>query len=94
MLAWGLALYGQALLAKLHRLQGWSTGAIGSATNVSFLLGAGLLAWVGPAIARLGARTVLSGGAILRPYCGHMDAELKISANPSGLNPANRLRFA
>ncbi len=65
--AWGLALYGQALLAELHRLQGWFTGAIGSATNVSFLLGAGLLAWVGPAIARLGARTVLSGGAILRP---------------------------
>jgi MFS family permease len=64
--AWGFVSYGQPVyLAELQRTHGWSAGTIGSATTVSFIVGAGLLPWVGWVIERLGARAVLSGGAIL-----------------------------
>ena len=64
--AWGFVSYGQPVyLAELQRTHGWSAATIGSATTVSFIVGAGLLPWVGWVIDRLGARAVLSGGAIL-----------------------------
>jgi MFS family permease len=64
--AWGFVSYGQPVyLAELQRMHGWSAATIGSATTVSFIVGAGLLPWVGWLIERLGARVVLSGGAIL-----------------------------
>ena len=64
--AWGFVSYGQPVyLAELQRTHGWSAGSIGSATTVSFVVGAGLLPWVGSVIERLGARVVLSGGATL-----------------------------
>jgi MFS family permease len=64
--AWGFVSYGQPVyLAELHRMHGWSAGTIGGATTVSFAIGAALLPWVGWVIERLGARVVLSGGAIL-----------------------------
>jgi MFS family permease len=64
--AWGFVSYGQPVyLAELQRTHGWSAATIGSATTVSFIVGAGLLPWVGWVIERLGARVVLSGSAIL-----------------------------
>ena len=55
--AWGFVSYGQPVyLAELQRTHGWSAGTIGGATTVSFVIGAGLLPWVGWAIERLGAR--------------------------------------
>jgi hypothetical protein len=64
--AWGLGSYGQAVyLAELQRAHGWSATMIGAATTVSFIVGAGLLPWVGQGVARLGVRGVLSGGIVL-----------------------------
>ena len=63
--AWGFVLRQPVYLAELQRTRGWSAATIGSATTVSFIVGAGLLPWVGWVIERLGARVVLSGGAIL-----------------------------
>ena len=64
--AWGFGAFGPAVyLAELQRRTGWSAATIGGATTISFVIGAGLLPWVGAAIERFGARTVLSGGVVL-----------------------------
>jgi MFS family permease len=64
--AWGFAAFGPAVyLAELQRQYGWSAAAIGSATTVAFIVGAGLLPWVGAAIEQFGARVVLTGGLLL-----------------------------
>jgi MFS family permease len=64
--AWGFGAFGPAVyLAELQRHYGWSAATIGSATTVSFVIGAGLLPWVGRAIERFGARAVLTGGVLL-----------------------------
>lgn len=64
--AWGFGAFGPAVyLAELQRRIGWSAALIGGATTTSFVIGALLLPWVGAAIERLGARTVLSGGVVL-----------------------------
>jgi MFS family permease len=63
--SWGFAAYGPAVyLPELSRQFGWSTAMIGSATTVSFMIGAALLPWVGSAIERVGARAVLTGGVL------------------------------
>jgi MFS family permease len=64
--AWGFAAFGPAVyLAELQRQYGWSAATIGSATTIAFIVGAGLLPWVGAAIERIGARVVLTGGLLL-----------------------------
>ena len=66
MFAWGFGAFGPAVyLAELQRRIGWSAALIGGATTTSLVIGALLLPWVGAAIERLGARTVLSGGVVL-----------------------------
>jgi MFS family permease len=63
--SWGFAAYGPAVyLPELSRRFGWSTAMIGSATTVSFMIGAALLPWVGSAIERAGPRAVLTGGVL------------------------------
>ena len=62
---WGFGLYGHGVyLAELHRLHGWSTAQISSATTVFYLATAALVVFISSAIARLGPRTVMLGGAI------------------------------
>jgi MFS family permease len=64
--SWGFGAFGPAVyLAELQRQYGWSAAMIGSATTISFMIGAGLLPWVGAAIERAGARAVLTGGVFL-----------------------------
>jgi MFS family permease len=85
--AWGFVSYGQPVyLAELQRTHGWSAGTIGGATTVSFVIGAGLLPWVGRAIECFGARAVLSGGAIL---LGAGAIGLSHAAEPWQLYPCN-----
>src|SRR5262245_41956798 len=62
---WGFGLYGHGVyLAELHRLRGWSTTEISSATTAFYLLTAALVAFVSSAIAALGPRRVMLIGAI------------------------------
>jgi len=63
---WGFGFYGQAVyLAELHKLHGWSTALISSATTLYYLFGAALLTLAPAAIERLGPRAVHLGGAAL-----------------------------
>ncbi|MCW5746472.1 MAG: MFS transporter [Alphaproteobacteria bacterium] len=61
--AWGFGFYGHGVfLAELHKIHGWSTGLISSATTLYYLVGGLLVAFVGDAVARLGPkRFVLLG---------------------------------
>ena len=83
----GFCLHGRPVyLAELQRTHGWSAGTIGGATTVSFIIGAALLPWVSGVIQRLGARVVLSGGAIL---LGAGAIGLSHAAEPWQLYPCN-----
>ncbi|MFI5024443.1 MAG: MFS transporter [Alphaproteobacteria bacterium] len=63
---WGFGFYGQAVyLAELHKLHGWSTALISSATTLYYLFGAALLTLAPAAIERLGPRAVHLGGAAI-----------------------------
>ena len=60
---WGLGFYGQSVyLAELHRLHGWPTSLISSATTFFYLFGAVLVAFVSEAIRAFGPRNCLLGG--------------------------------
>jgi len=66
LLSWGFCLYGQGVyLAELRRAHGWPSGAIAGASTFLFLASAVLMTQMHRAIAMLGARTVLIGGALL-----------------------------
>ena len=57
---WGFGLYGHGVyLAELHRLHGWSTTQISSATTAFYLLTAVLVVFISNAIARLGPRRMM-----------------------------------
>jgi MFS family permease len=63
--AWGFGFYGQAVfLAELHRMHGWSTAIIGTATTCFYLSGAFLLPFVQRVLDRVGARGLLIGGVL------------------------------
>ncbi len=60
---WGLGFYGQSVyVAELHRLHGWPTSLISSATTFFYLFGAVLVAFVSEAIKAVGARNCLIAG--------------------------------
>jgi MFS family permease len=60
---WGLGFYGQSVyLAELHRLHGWPTSLISSATTFFYLFGAVLVAFVSEGIRAFGPRNCLLGG--------------------------------
>src|SRR6266550_5466308 len=57
---WGLGFYGQSVyVAELHRLHGWPTSLISSATTFFYLFGAVLVAFVSEAIRSFGPRHCL-----------------------------------
>ncbi len=61
---WGFGLYGHGVyLAELHRLHGWTTAQISSATTVFYLATAALVVFISNAIAKLGPRNVMLAGA-------------------------------
>src|SRR5712691_12986169 len=64
--AWGFGFYGQSVyLSELHRVWGWSSFLIGSATTTFYLSGGLLVTRVHTAIDRFGPRAVLISGALL-----------------------------
>lgn len=64
--AWGFGFYGMSVyFAQLHASHGWSASLIASATTVYYLAGGLLLATVHRAMALLGPRLLLAGGAIV-----------------------------
>lgn len=61
---WGFGLYGHGVyLAELHRLHGWSTTQISSATTAFYLTTAALVVFISNAIQGLGPRRVMLIGA-------------------------------
>jgi predicted MFS family arabinose efflux permease len=62
--AWGFAFYGHAVyLTELQRLHGWSTSLISGASTVTLLTGGVLVVFANDIIERVGARTLVIGGA-------------------------------
>ena len=60
---WGLGFYGQSVyLAELHRLRGWPTSLISTATTFFYLFGAVLVAFISEAVRSFGPRNCLPGG--------------------------------
>ncbi len=63
---WGLGFYGQSVyLAELHRLHGWPTSLISSATTFFYLFGALVVAFISEAIRGLGPRTCMIAGVCI-----------------------------
>jgi len=84
---WGFGFYGQAVyLAELHKLHGWSTALISSATTLYYLFGAALLTLAPAAIERLGPRTVHRGGAAILAAAA---VALALASSPWQLYAAN-----
>src|SRR5689334_4674840 len=70
---WGLGFYGQSVyLAELHRLHGWPTSLISSATTFFYLFGAVLVAFVSEAVRSYGPRNCLIGGVFAMAIAGVM----------------------
>jgi MFS family permease len=62
---WGLGFYGQTVyLAELHRLHGWPTSLISTATTFFYLFGAVLVAFISEAMRSFGPRNCLLGGVV------------------------------
>ncbi|MBS0528705.1 MAG: MFS transporter [Proteobacteria bacterium] len=63
---WGLGFYGQSVyLAELHRLHGWPTSLISSATTFFYLFGALLVAFISEAIRGIGPRNCMVAGVCI-----------------------------
>jgi len=61
--AWGAGFYGQGVyLAELHRLHGWPTSLISTATTCYYLFSAVLVAFVSEAVRTLGPRRMMIAG--------------------------------
>jgi MFS family permease len=60
---WGFGFYGIGVfLAELVERHGWATSVVASAVTVLYLVGAGLIAFIGSAFARFGPRRVVLVG--------------------------------
>jgi MFS family permease len=60
---WGLCFYGQSVfLAELHRIHGWPTSQISTATTFFYLFSAVLVAFVSDVVRRFGPRICLVTG--------------------------------
>jgi MFS family permease len=63
---WGFGFYGQTVyIAELHRLHGWPTSLISSATTFFYLFGAVLIAFVSEAVRKFGPRNCLTVGVLV-----------------------------
>src|SRR5471032_3461491 len=62
---WAFGFYGQSVyLAELHRLRGWPTSLISTATTFFYLFGAVLVAFISEAMRSFGPRNCLLGGVV------------------------------
>src|SRR3954467_4332356 len=62
---WAFGFYGQSVyLAELHRIHGWNTSVISTATTFFYLFGALLVAFVSEAIRAFGPRRCIVAGAL------------------------------
>jgi predicted MFS family arabinose efflux permease len=62
---WGLGFYGQSVyLAELHRLRGWPTSLISTATTFFYLFGAVLVVFISEAMRSFGPRNCLLVGVV------------------------------
>jgi predicted MFS family arabinose efflux permease len=62
---WAFGFYGQSVyLAELHRIHGWPTSLISTATTFFYLFGALLVAFVSEAIRTLGPRNCMLAGLL------------------------------
>jgi predicted MFS family arabinose efflux permease len=62
---WAFGFYGQSVyVAELHRIHGWPTSLISTATTFFYLFGALLVAFVSEAIRAFGPRTCMLAGAL------------------------------
>jgi cyanate permease len=82
---WGLCFYGQSVfLAELHRIHGWSTSLISTATTFFYLFSAVLVAFVSDVIRRFGSRICLVAGvcclALSTAALGRIDAPWQLYA--------------
>ena len=82
---WGLCFYGQSVfLAELHRIHGWPTSLISTATTFFYLFSAVLVAFVGDAMRRFGSRACLVAGvcclALSTAALGRIDAPWQLYA--------------
>ncbi len=63
-IAWSFALYGPSVyLHTISQQHNWSIGLVSSALTLSFLVNASVLIFVGPAIARYGAKPMMMAGS-------------------------------
>ncbi len=63
---WAFGFYGQSVyLAELHRIHGWPTSLISTATTFFYLFGALLVAFVSEAIRAFGPRNCMLGGVLV-----------------------------
>src|SRR3954463_13537522 len=63
---WAFGFYGQSVyVAELHRIHGWPTSLISSATTFFYLFGALLVAFVSEAIRGFGPRNCLLAGVLV-----------------------------
>jgi MFS family permease len=64
--AWGFGFYGHTVyLAELHKLYGWPTSLISTATTVYYLFGGLIVIWVSDAVRRFGPRNVALAGLVM-----------------------------
>jgi MFS family permease len=82
---WGLCFYGQSVfLAELHRIHGWPTSLISTATTFFYLFSAVLVAFVSDAIRRFGPRLCLVVGvcclSLSTAALGRIDAPWQLYA--------------
>src|SRR4051794_4782777 len=63
---WAFGFYGQSVyLAELHRIHGWPTSLISTATTFFYLLGALLVAFVSEAVRAFGPRNCMLAGVLV-----------------------------
>lgn len=82
---WGLCFYGQSVfLAELHRIHGWPTSLISTATTFFYLFSAVLVVFVSDAMQRFGPRRCLLAGvfclALSTAALGRIDAPWQLYA--------------
>ena len=82
---WAFGFYGQSVyLAELHRIHGWPTSLISTATTFFYLFGALLVAFVSEATRALGPRNCMLAGVLVMASAAAL-ALLKIGMAPTTL---------
>src|SRR3954451_307866 len=82
---WAFGFYGQSVyVAELHRIRGWPTSLVSTATTFFYLFGALLVVFVSETIRAFGPRSCLLGGvaamALAAPLLGQVTAVWQLYA--------------